>query len=133
MTTQVTTDNTIQPFIIKLFAHIKPSLFIVTATCHTHLKLLRSSDFSAQSESGLTNVSASKLNSSLTLSQQQQMSHSPCSSVDSPELSGDEVGLGDDAFHFVICWVCCCLVVTDRHFMSVSLKRTKTLVNSNGL
>ena len=40
-------------------------------------------------------------------------------------LSGDEVGLWDDALHFVIGRVCCCLVVTDGHFMSVGLKKNK--------
>lgn len=37
------------------------------------------------------------------------------------ELSGNEVGLRDDALHFVICRICCGLVVTDGHFVSVSL------------
>lgn len=36
--------------------------------------------------------------------------------------SGNEVGLWDDALHFVISRVGWCLVVTDCHFMSVSLK-----------
>ncbi|MEQ2316879.1 hypothetical protein AMECASPLE_036927 [Ameca splendens] len=41
------------------------------------------------------------------------------------QSSGDEVGLWDDALHFVISWVCCRLVVTDGHFMSVSLTENK--------
>lgn len=31
----------------------------------------------------------------------------------------------DDALHFVICRVCSCLIVADRHFVSVSLERTE--------
>ncbi|MED6278441.1 hypothetical protein CHARACLAT_023775 [Characodon lateralis] len=41
------------------------------------------------------------------------------------QSSGDEVGLWDDALHFVISWVCCRLIVTDGHFMSVSLTENK--------
>lgn len=44
---------------------------------------------------------------------------------DALKLSGNEVGLWDDALHFVIGGVRRCLVVTDRHFMSVSLKSTR--------
>lgn len=49
----------------------------------------------------------------------------PPPSSSSSRLSGNEVGLRDDALHFVIRRVRRRLVATDRHFVSVSLEITR--------
>lgn len=127
-------------FIIKLFAHIKPSLFIATENRATTSRQIWSPSglqISAFSHSrARPTCQYAEFNSSLTfwrvsmtVSRRQLSSSfsssSSYSSLDSPKLSGNEVGLRDDALHFVICGVRCCLVVTDRHFMSVSLKKDR--------
>lgn len=129
-------------FIIKLFffTHIKPSFY-----CHRKQSNNSGTSRHTWSPSGLQisvlshgrvrpTCQYAELNSSLTVwhvsvtvsgRHSSSSSSSSFSSLYSPKLSGNEVGLRDDALHFVICRVCRCLIVADRHFMSVSLKRTK--------
>lgn len=93
-------------------------------------KLHWSSDIGAQSRSISTTLPVRSVKLIFDFVTVRMMSLQPltASSSSSPslsELSGNEVGLRDDALHFVICRICCGLVVTDGHFMSVSLKRGK--------
>lgn len=130
--------------IIKLFAHIKPSLFIVTqhraTTWHfqTHLKLSGLQIFRAQSWSSSTNLPVRSIGlifDFLDTCQADAVETSPLPplpalappppSSSSSRLSGNEVGLRDDALHFVIRRVRRRLVATDRHFVSVSLEITR--------